>query len=70
MVRSEVIRVTADIPKEDVDRLEKIADGIHSNRTTALVRALRTTDLIREATSTGSKVMIIDKDGSRREIVF
>lgn len=70
MARNEVTRVTADIPNVDVERLKNIADELHSSKTTALVRALRTTDLLREAKLKGAKVMIVEKDGSQRELVF
>lgn len=64
------VRVTADLPREDVDRLERLADANRSNRTTALVRAIRTADLLQEASDHGSQVIIQDRDGTRREIVL
>ena len=70
MAREGVTRITADVPDEDVERLEKLAERIHSNKTTALVRALRTSSLLEEAAAAGSKVEIVDKDGTRREIIF
>jgi predicted transcriptional regulator len=70
MARKGVTRITADVPDEDVERLERIAQRIHSNKTTALVRALRTSALLEDAAASGSKIEIIDKDGTRREIVM
>lgn len=70
MARDGVTRITADVPDEDVERLEKLADRIHSTKTTALVRALRTSTLLEDAAAAGSKVEIVDKDGTRREIIF
>ena len=70
MARAGVTRITADVPDEDVKRLERLADRIHSNKTTALVRALRTADLLEEASAAGAKIMIVDPDGTRREIVM
>lgn len=70
MASESVTRVTANIPVQDVRRLENIAEDIHSNKTTALVRALRTTDLLRQYKADGARIVIIDKDGSQRELVF
>jgi predicted transcriptional regulator len=70
MAREGVTRITADVPDEDVVRLERIAKNIHSTKTTALVRALRTSSLLEDAVANGSKIEIIDKDGARREIIL
>lgn len=70
MARDGVTRITADVPDEDVRRLESIANRLHSNKTTALVRALRTTALLEEAAAKGAKVMIVEENGDRRELVF
>jgi hypothetical protein len=70
MAREGVTRITADVPDEDVERLEKIAKHIHSSKTTALVRALRTSSLLEDAVASGSKIEIVDKDGTRKEIVL
>lgn len=70
MSRPGVTRITADVPDEDVQRLEKIAKKMHSNKTTALVRALRTSELLEDAASQGAKVYIIESDGSKREILM
>jgi predicted transcriptional regulator len=63
-------RITADVPDEDVEKLDELAKGMHANKTTALVRALRTADLLRVAASEGSRIIIEDKDGTRREILM
>ncbi len=70
MAREGITRITADVPDEDVERLDKIAKSIHSNKTTALVRALRTSALLQDASDKGSKIEIVEKDGTRREIVM
>ena len=70
MARENITRITADVPTEDVARLEKIAERIHSNKTTALVRALRTTHLLQDEVAKGSRVEIVQPDGTRREIVL
>lgn len=70
MPRAGTTRITADVPDEDVARLETIAKRIGSNKTTALVRALRTSELLETSVAQGSRIEIIDKDGSRREIVL
>jgi len=70
MSRSATTRVTADVPTDDVQRLQKLADRIHANKTTALVRAIRTAELLDEAAQTGARIIIEAPDGSRREIVL
>jgi hypothetical protein len=70
MAREGVTRITADVPDEDVERLEKLAKSNGSNKTTALVRALRTSSLLAEAAANGARVEIIEKDGTRREIIM
>lgn len=70
MAREGVSRITADIPAEDAARLEKIAEKIHSTKTTALVRSLRTSEILEDAASKGERIEIVAKDGSRREIIL
>jgi hypothetical protein len=70
MARDGVIRVTADIPTADAKRLAGLAASMGSNKTTALVKALRTSSYLEEAVAAGSRIEIVDKDGTRREIVI
>jgi hypothetical protein len=70
MAREGVTRITADVPDEDVARLEKLAKSNGSNKTTALVRALRTSSLLTDAAANGARVEIVEKDGTRREIIM
>lgn len=70
MPREGLTRITADVPDEDVERLEDLAKDMHANKTTALVRALRTADLLRVAAAEGTRIILEDKDGTRREIVM
>ncbi len=70
MPREGLTRITADVPDEDVERLEKLARDMHANKTTALVRALRTADLLRAAAAQGSRIVLEDKDGTRRELLM
>ncbi|MHB8290278.1 MAG: hypothetical protein ACYDEY_13810 [Acidimicrobiales bacterium] len=70
MAREGLTRITADVPDADVERLEELAKNMHANKTTALVRALRTADLLREAAAQGGRIVLEDKDGTRRELVM
>jgi hypothetical protein len=70
MAREGVTRITADVPDEDVARLEKLAKSNGSNKTTALVRALRTSSLLSDAAANGARVEIVERDGTRREIIM
>lgn len=69
-VREGITRITADVPDEDVERLDQLAKDMHANKTTALVRALRTADLLRVAAASGSRIVLEDEDGTRREVVI
>lgn len=68
--RDGITRVTVDIPDEDVKRVAGIAGRHHLNRTSALVRAIRTAALVDEAAQRGSRVLIVDADGTQREIIL
>lgn len=70
MTQPEVSKVTVNLPDVDVEKLGKIAKRHRSNRTTALVRAIRTTAYIEEEAEKGSKFIVRDPDGSEREVVF
>lgn len=70
MPKEGLTRITADVPDEDVERLDQLAKEMHANKTTALVRALRTADLLRLATAEGTRIILEDKDGTRREVVI
>ena len=70
MAKEGVVRVTADIPVADAEILGELATKIHSNKTTALVRALRTSSYLEQAATNGARIEIVDKDGTRRELVF
>jgi len=70
MSRRLTTRVTADVPTDDVQRLQKLADRIHSNKTTALVRAIRTADLLDDAAQSGARIILEAPDGSRRELIL
>lgn len=67
---SDVSRVTVNIPNEDVYRLGAIALRHRTNRTSALVRAIRTTDYLDEAVARGARLVIVESDGLEREIKF
>lgn len=69
MAKEKVVRLTADIPPEDAQRLEELASSMKSNKTTALVQALRTSSYLDEIISKGSRIEVVDKDGTRREII-
>lgn len=66
----DVSKVTANIPNVDVEKLTKIAKRYHSNRTSALVRAIRTASYIDDQLADGARLVIVDKDGKEREVVF
>jgi hypothetical protein len=63
------VRINAELPEDDVAVLAKIADRNNLNRTSALARALRTTELIEETVKGGGRVILELPDGSRKEIV-
>lgn len=63
------VRINAELPEDDVAVLAKIADRNNLNRTSALARALRTTELIEETVKGGGRVILELADGSRKEIV-
>lgn len=70
MARAGTTRITADVPDEDITRLETIAKRMGSNKTTALVRALRTSELLESSIERGARIEIVEKDGRRREIML
>ncbi|HEU4491883.1 MAG TPA: hypothetical protein VFR74_13525 [Jiangellales bacterium] len=63
------VRINAELPEDDVEVLAKIAHRNNLNRTSALARALRTTELIEETVRGGGRVILEMPDGSRKEIV-
>lgn len=63
------VRINAELPEDDVEVLTKIANRNNLNRTSALARALRTTELIEETVKGGGRVILESADGSRKEIV-
>lgn len=67
---SEVVKVTANIPASDVATLAEMAEKHRSTKTSALVRAIRTTAFLEEQVDAGSRVIVESSDGERREIVF
>jgi predicted transcriptional regulator len=68
--RTDVSKVTANLPDADIERLTKIAERHASTKTTALVRAIRAIDFLEEAEAKGGKIFIEDADGSKRQVVF
>lgn len=70
MSKDDVSKVTANLPNADIKTLDEIAQRHASTKTSALVRAIRTTAYIDEAASKGAKVFIEDADGTKREVVF
>ena len=70
MTKPGVSKVTANLPNDDIKTLDEIARRHASTKTSALVRAIRTTAYIDDAASKGAKVFIEDSDGTRREVVF
>lgn len=67
---SDISRVTVNIPNEDVYRLEAIALRHGTNRTSALVRAIRVTAYIEDALDRGARLVFVTPDGTEREIEF
>ncbi|NGP09646.1 hypothetical protein G6038_30120 [Rhodococcus sp. 14C212] len=67
---SDVSKVTANLPNEDILRLDSIAKKHATTKTAALVRAIRTTKFLEDAEAEGGSVFIKDKDGTLREVVF
>ncbi len=67
---ADVVKVTANIPSSDVDTLAELADKHGSTKTSALVRAIRTTAFLENEIDNGAKVIVETPDGDRREIVF
>lgn len=63
----DVSKVTANIPNEDVDKLTRIAKRHRSNRTSALVRAIRIASYIED---NDARVVVVGEDGKEREVVF
>ena len=70
MSKDDVSKVTANLPNNDIKTLDEIAKRHASTKTSALVRAIRTTAYIDEAASNGAKVFIEEPDGTKREVVF
>ena len=65
-----VSKVTANLPNEDILRLDGIAKKHATTKTAALVRAIRTTKFLEDAAEQGGSVSIKEKDGTFREVVF
>ncbi|WP_430332744.1 hypothetical protein [Rhodococcus sp. ACT016] len=62
--------MTVNIPNEDVAKLTKIAKRHRSNRTSALVRAIRIASYIDDQMADEARVVIVDKDGKEHEVEF
>jgi hypothetical protein len=62
-------KLTVALPVEDIAKLEELAVR-WGNKTTALIRAIRTIHYLVVASSRGSKVMLHDRDGSQHEILL
>lgn len=66
---SQRTKLTVALPPDDLRLLDQIAEA-WTNKTTALIRAIRMAAYLHDAASSGSKVIVEDRDGSRREIVI
>jgi hypothetical protein len=62
-------KLTVALPVEDIAKLEELAVR-WGNKTTALIRAVRTIHYLAVASSRGSKIMLHDHDGSQREVLL
>lgn len=70
MAKPDVSKMTVSIPAKDADKLETIAKKHASTKTTALVRAIRTTAFLEEAADSGERLFLEDENGNKREVVF
>jgi hypothetical protein len=62
-------KLTVALPVEDIAKLEELGER-WGNKTTALIRAIRTIHYLVTALPAGSKIMLHDRDGSRREVLL
>lgn len=65
------VELHAGLPAEDADTLGLLADTWSTNRTTALVRALRTvSELVTATTGDRGRLVLETRDGRRREMLM
>lgn len=67
---SPTTRLIVDIPAKDADALLDLANKYDTNRTTALVKAIRTLSWLEDEVATGSVIEIVAEDGSRHQLVL
>lgn len=68
MADDEMVKLIVDLPLEDIQRLEKLAKSINSNRVTALVRSIRLLRILYAAEERGGRIEIIQKNGDVSEL--
>lgn len=66
---SEKVRLTADLPVEEIDKLKELAAQQGVTLTEALRRAIATEGLLQERRKSGSKVLL-EKNGNLSELIF
>ena len=63
------VKVSVNLTEEDVDTLKKLTKG-KKTVTETLRQSIATENFLSEEVDKGSKILIEDKDGSVRQIVF
>jgi hypothetical protein len=65
-----VVKVSFNLPKGELDALRDLAARRHMNMTQALRQAIQTELFIEVQVRDGGKVLIEDRNGRQREVVF
>lgn len=63
-------KMTVQLPNDDIEKLEEIAEKNSSTKTAALARSIRTTSFIEKAIKRGATLILQEEDGTQREVVF
>lgn len=70
MDENEAVKLTVNLPIEDIRRLSQLARSSDCNRTTALVQAIRRLHLLFEAQERGAEIRIIPRYGKEKVLIL
>jgi hypothetical protein len=64
------VKVSVNLPGEDIEALEDIAAARHTTKTEALRGAIATERFLREAARNDEQILIRGKDGTMRQLLI
>lgn len=70
MNKNELVKVTVNLTEENSEIVNQLSNEQKVNKTTIINKAIALEKFISDALKNEQKIMIVDKDGTRREIVF